>query len=213
MAGTRRCARTDSKMKTKKNKVYSIRVHEKEFALIKKNSALLKRLLAKKKKRDAWYARRATNARARYKEESLYRKNQKEQRDAVNKLNVIISQRRPYVSPSGADLAAWKCSFEEYDYGYCSAVIDALVRSRLPRDANNKPQWHKDALRFPHLSGRAYKILHWLEIKRVNDWRRVTAEELLALPGFGVGSVKKLIDGLKQFGITLGDLVPTKTKI
>jgi hypothetical protein len=199
-------------MKTKKNKVYSVRVHEKEFALISKNSALLKRLTEKKKKRDAWYARRAVNARARHKEERLYRENRKKQHVAVSLLNDIIAQRRPRIKPGPLDSrgVTWKGSFEEYDYEYCSAVADALVRSRLPRDANNKPQWHKDSLQFPHLSGRACKILHWLEIKRVNDWRRVTSEELLALPGFGERSVKKLIDGLKQFDITLGDLVPVE---
>jgi hypothetical protein len=185
----------------KKKTTYLIRVHEKEFKQIKENSPLLRRLTRLQKKRQKYYAARNKNAAKRKKKHVAYQNKLHEQLLAAEFLGEIMEKRRP--KNNTEDLAEKKYVFyNAYGHLYYTRMFEHLLNVVM------RPQGDGPSC----CSFRQERILAAVGFSCVNDFRRVTPDEIRALPGIGETTVKWLIDCLQRRGVTLGDLVPQKEK-
>jgi hypothetical protein len=166
------------------------------------------------KKRQNRYAEVAKNAPERRRHHKLYRDNRTKQLAAVTALGELIRSRRPAGKsddPPEKDFVQYTSEgevsslFTWYDL---EQEINDRCTNKLYGDQSHLP-YERRKYASLNIYGRPDRLLAHLGLSRLNDFRRVTPAELCAVPGIGAGTVKKLMAGLKDCGITMGDLVPT----
>ena len=171
----------------------------------------MRRLLKMYKKRQKHYAEVAKNEPERRRTDKLYRDNRTKQLAAVTALGELVRSRRPTgesADPFEKDLTEYTSQGKVFSRFTWYALENELDHKLSGDQAHLPYEMRKPRFSF-YIYGRPDWLLQDLGLSRLNDFRRVTPAELCAVPGIGAGTVKKLMAGLKECGITMGDLVPT----